>query len=231
MGHYLVIAHGVRQPQDLAACVAGLLASDDQAVCTLLVTATHPLRALKGQTRELELLARARAEAARISLQAAGVYPARTVVGDGSSLVAAEDELRLRPDVYDALVLCTERPGLRSWIAGDLRTQLERRTGLPAFHTFIGIPDPWRRRPEPRMPRLARWWARTRLASPDTEQPRVVPTRRQLLPMVCLIVAYLIGGLLLAFTVNRGFLLNDAVALVVYTLVFGGLFLVSRFES
>jgi hypothetical protein len=49
--------------------------------------------------------------------------------------------------------------------------------------------------------------------------------------MACLIAAYLLGGLVLALTVNPGFLLNDAVALVVYTLVFGGLFVVSRFES
>jgi hypothetical protein len=231
MAHYLVVAHGVEKPAELAACVRELLVSDAQAACSLLVTATHPLRALKGQTRELELLARGRAEAARSSLQAAGIYPARIVVGDGSPLVAAEDELRLRPDVYDALVLCTGRPGVRSWLIGDLRTQLEERTGLPAFHTFTGAADPWRRRPQPRMPRLARLWARTRLAPPVADQARVVPTGRKLLPMACLIAAYLLGGLVLALTVNPGFLLNDAVALVVYTLVFGGLFVVSRFES
>jgi hypothetical protein len=231
MPHYLVVAHGIAQPDELAGCLASLLADDPQAACSLLVTATHPLRALKGQTRELEMLARQRASAARVSLEANAIFLARSVVGDGSPIVAVEDELRLRPEVYDAIVLCTSRPGLRSWLVGDVRTQLEERTGLPVFHTFVGAIDPWRRVRKPRVARLSRWWERTRLAPSTADNARAVPTRRQLIPMACLVAAYLLGGLVLAFTVNPGFLLNDAVALVVYTVVLGGLLLVLRIES
>src|SRR5688500_15252234 len=111
MPHYLVVAHGIAQPDELAGCLASLLADDPHAACSLLVTATHPLRALKGQTRELEVLARQRAVVARASLEAKAIFLARSVVGDGSPVVAVEDELRLRPEVYDAIVLCTSRPG------------------------------------------------------------------------------------------------------------------------
>jgi hypothetical protein len=231
MPHYLVVSHGVAQPEELASCLAELLADDPHAACSLLITATHPLRALKGQTRELELLARQRGVAARASLEGKGIFLARSVVGDGSPIVAVEDELRLRPEVYDAVVLCTSRPGLRSWLVGDVRTQLEERTGLPVLHTFSGTPDPWRRARKPRIPRLSRWWDRTRLAPSTADGTRAVPTRRQLIPMACLMAAYLLGGLVLAFTVSPGFLLNDAVALVVYTVVLGGLLLVLRIES
>jgi nucleotide-binding universal stress UspA family protein len=231
MPHYLVVAHDVASPEDLASCLSGLLADDPNAAYSLLVTATHPLRALKGQTRELEALARKRAAAAREQLEASGIYLARSIVGDGSPVVAVEDELRVRPEVYDAIVLCTGRPGLRSWVFGDTRTQIEEKARLPVFHTFVGATDALKRARKPRIPRLAQWWERTRLAPTEPETGSVAPTRRQLIPMACLMAAYLLGGLVLAVTVSPGFLLNDAVALVVYTVVLGGLLAVLRMES
>lgn len=229
MAHYLVVAHGIAGPEELTRCMQRLLADDAQAALTLLVTATHPLRYLVADPRRLEQQALERARQARERLQGAGVYPVRVLVGDGAGSVAVEDELRQRPDTYDAVVLCTGRPGLRAWLAGDLRTHMEQRAGLPVFHLYEGKPELWRRVPAPRMPRLSRWWEWTRLQSSAAEP--AVPSRQQYVPILLLMAAYLIGGLILALTVNPGFLLNDAVALVVYTVVIGGLLVVLRYES
>ena len=229
MAHYLVIAHGTADRADLVTCLRRITRDDTAAACTLLVTATDPFRHLSGHTPELEIAAMAHAHAARTRLEAAGIYLARTITGDGSPLMAAEDELRRRPDTYDAIVLCTPRPGLRAWLDGDLRTHIEERAMLPVFHFHVELRDPWKRTRAPRMPRLSVWWERTRLAPSPTED--VVPLRRQMLPVLALMALYLAGGLGLALTVNRGFLLNDAVALVVYTVVVGGLLLVLRSEA
>lgn len=227
MTHYLVVSHGIAL-DDLAAGLARLRDDDPGAAFTLLETATHPLRFLKGHTRELVAAAERRAEAARDALRDAGVYLARTMVGDGAPTVAVSDELRDRPDLYDAIVLCTGRPGIRDWLLGDRRTRLEEESGLPVLHVTPGADDPWQRAARPRFPRLAPWWARTRIEGrPESGAPRL----RQLLPIVGLVVAYLLGGLALAFTVNRGFLITDAVAFLVSLLVIGGLLLAFRIES
>lgn len=223
MSHYLVVAHGITA-SDLVTCLRRLTVDDARGAFTLLETATHAWQAFTGQTPALEAAARARTREGRARLEAAGVYLVRTLVGDGSPQVAVDDEMRSRPETYDAVVLCTARPGLRAWLAGDLRTRIEARAGLPVFHLHAASADPWRRVRTPRSARLSRWWERTLLApSPAEATGSAVPSRRQLLPVVCLLLAYLAGGLALAIGVDRGFLLNDAIALVVYTVVIGGL--------
>ncbi len=82
---------------------------------------------------------------------------------------------------------------------------------------------------------LARLWRRTRLQErrkPGNEYgPPRPPTGRELLPILAVMSVYLAGGLTLALTVNRGFYLNDLVALIVYTVVVGGLLFAMRHES
>ena len=58
-----------------------------------------------------------------------------------------------------------------------------------------------------------------------------MPSRRQMLPFYALMALYLLGGLSLAVFVNRGFLLNDAVAAVLYTVVIGGLLALLRRQA
>ena len=52
-----------------------------------------------------------------------------------------------------------------------------------------------------------------------------------MLPFFVLMALYLLGGLSLAVFVNRGFLLNDFVAAILYTVVIGGLLVVLRRET
>jgi hypothetical protein len=228
VAHYLVVGHRIAA-DELMTCLWRLSADDARGAFTLLETATHPWQAFTGHTPALEAAALARAGEARARLEEAGVYLVRTLAGDGSVLTAVADELRSRPETYDAVALCTPRPGLRVFLDGDLRTQLEAREGLPVLHVYAGASDIWRRVPRPRIPWLARWWALTRLAPSVAEaQGGAALSRRHLLPVICLVLVYLTGCLGLAIGVNRGFLLNDAVALVVYTAVIGGLFVALR---
>ncbi len=99
------------------------------------------------------------------------------------------------------------------------------------LHLHARSPDTWSRAPAPRSARWSRWWALTRFAPSTAERTGASPTRRQLLPVLLLMLVYLAGGLVLAITVNRGFLLNAAVALVLYSSVIGGLLLLLRHES
>jgi hypothetical protein len=229
--HYLVVAHGI-EADELVTCLRRLAADDARGVFTLLETATHPLQAFTGHTRELEDLALGRVREAQVQLRAAGVYLVRVLAGDGSVLTAVADEVRARPETYDAVALCTPRPGWRAWLMGDLRTQLEAREGLPVLHLHAGASDVWGRAPRPRNARVSRWWALTRLA-PSTEEAGRGPmlSRRDLRPVLGLLCVYLVGCLGLAIGVNRGFLLNDAIAIVVYSVVIGGLFFALRSEA
>jgi hypothetical protein len=227
MTHYLVVAHRIA-PAELGAALEPLTAAGAGDALTLLVTSTHPLRALKGHTPELEAAARARGAEATAELRARGVHLARTLTGDGAPAVAVADELRAHPERYDAIALVTSRPAAPGWLRGDARAQLEEAAGLPVVHLYPGKPDPWERAPRPRFRRLSRLWARTR---PAGGGPAGVPSRRQLLPVLAFMAAYLLGGLSLALTVNPAFLLNDGVAIIVYAAVLGGLLLLLRSES
>lgn len=230
MAHYLVVAHGIADPRDLGTLVHSLVTDDPAAACTLLVTATHWMRPLAGHTYALERLARGWGEEAREVLREDGLYFARVIPGDGSASLAVEDELRAHPDHYDAIVLCTPRArGLRGWFEGDLRRRVQECVPLPVFHLFEGASSPWAREPRPRIGWLSRIWDKTRFQS-DRAEP-LSPSRRQMLPFFVLMALYLLGGLSLAVFVNRGFLLNDLVAAILYTVVIGGLLVVLRRET
>lgn len=230
MAHYLVVAHALPEPTGLLPLLRRLLADDAAAALTLLVTATHGRGLLGAHTPALERLARGWGEEARERLREGGVYLTRVLPGDGNAATAVEDELRAHPDRYDAVVLCTPRArGMRGWVEGDLRASIAQRVPLPVFHLFDGVATPWGREPRPRIGWLSRLWERTRFAS-SAEEP-VVPSRRQMLPFYALMALYLLGGLSLAVFVNRGFLLNDAVAAVLYTVVIGGLLALLRREA
>ncbi len=218
MTHYLVIAHG-GIGAELASSLGRVLVDDPAAVFTLLVPDARAAR---------EREAAGSARLAREQMQATGIHPVRALAGDGSPAVAVDDELRLHPGMYDAILLCTPPPGLRSWIGGDLRTQLEERAGLPTLHLHPRAVDTWSRARAPRSVRWTRWWEWTRFASTAEDRAGAAPTGRQLLPVLAMMLVYLSAGLVLAFTVNRGFLFTDAVAFLLYAAVVGGLLFLLR---
>ncbi|MGE0229290.1 MAG: hypothetical protein AB7I38_09775 [Dehalococcoidia bacterium] len=233
MNHYLVIAHRTAASPELASCLTRLVAADPRAALTLLVTATHG--PLEEHSEAVSRHARQLADDARATLAAAGVYLVAALIGAGSPFVAAQDELREHPDVYDAVILLTRPPRLLGRLATNVRARIEAESGLPVLHAHRGWLEPWRDGRQRPPDRLARLWRRTRLEERrEPGQPFLRPTppkARDLLPVVALMLCYLAGGLTLALTVNRAFYLNDAVAIVVYTVVIGGLLLVMRSES
>lgn len=233
MNHYLVIAHGTATSPDLVVSLSRLVAADPYSAFTLLVTATHAPWVEQNIYYEEQALQRG--EESRHLLEAAGVFLARVMVGAGSPLVAVQDEIIANPEMYDAIVLHTRPPGLLSRVNGDARQRIEERTGVPTFHAYRGSDEPWRG-PRAKPPGLlGRLWQRTRFEEhrkPGNEYgPPAPPTGRELLPILAVMSLYLAGGLTLALTVNRGFYLNDAVALIVYTVVVGGLLFAMRHES
>lgn len=228
-----MIAHRTAASPDLTDCLSRLVRADPYAAITLLVTAVHsPFEEQSAVVRER---ASRLAQQARTSLAEAGVHLVRVDVAAGSPVVAAQDELIEHPDTYDAIILHTRPRGLIARLSGNLRARIEDRSGLPVFHAYRGWAEPWREGRQRPPGRLARVWRRTRFEEPPRPgephlRPRP-PQRRELLPVAALMLCYLAGGLTLALTVNRGFYLNDAVAIVVYTVVIGGLLLAMRHEA
>jgi hypothetical protein len=233
VNHYLVIAHRTATSPDLAESLSRLAAADPYSAFTLLVTATHHVWV--EQNAYIEAQAAQRAEEGRRLLEAAGVYLARVMVGAGSPAVAAQDELLAHPETYDAIILHTPPPRLVDRVTGDLRRRIEGFAGMPVFHAYRGAEEPWRNDRVRPPGRLARLWRRTRFEEKPRpgEEPGVrhAPTWREMLPIIAVMLLYLAGGLTLALTVNPGFYLNDIVALIVYSVVVGGLLFAMRHES
>lgn len=233
MNHYLVIAHRTATSPDLAESLSRLAAADPYSAFTLLVTATHNVFTERDATAEAQ--ARQRAEEGRLLLEASGVYLARVVIGAGSPEAAAQDELIASPDTYDAIIVHTPPPGHVDRVRGDLCHRIKEFAHIPVFHAYRGAEEPWRGDRVRPPGRLGRLWQRTRFEErpPPGAEPRVrhVPTRREMLPVIALMLLYLAGGLTLAITVNRGFYFTDAVALVLYSVVVGGLLFAIRHES
>jgi hypothetical protein len=55
------------------------------------------------------------------------------IIGDGSPLLAIEDELRAQPEKYEAIVLSTLPPGISRWLRLDVHNQAERKFGIPVI--------------------------------------------------------------------------------------------------
>ena len=134
MTHYLVVAHQTATSAELLQRVSELAATDPATIFTLLVPATpvvHLLTWAEGETNEI---ARQRAEEARERFEGTGLNVAEAKAGDGSPLLAIEDELRAHPGEYDAVVLSTLPPGVSRWLRLDVHHQAERKFRLPVIH-------------------------------------------------------------------------------------------------
>jgi hypothetical protein len=155
----------------------------------------------------------------------AGLRVERSVIGDASPVLAVEDELRLAPEAYEAVVLATRPPGPARMLGLDAHTRADG-LPLPVVHVFAGhagaIADP------------LIWRVRRRLAlagHPLASLVRAVDDRRLgtvllLLPMLC----YLSIGLGLALFVNRRFFITDAVALAIDAILVASLLMMERGE-
>jgi hypothetical protein len=160
---------------------------------------------------------------ATAQLQRAGIHLERAAIGDESPLLAVEDQLRLAPTTYEAVVLATRPPGLSRLLGLDVHARA-RKLPLPVLHVYAGreggIPDPliWR----------ARAWA-LRALDPVRALGRAVEQRRLgTLLIVLPMLVYLSIGLGLALFVNRRFFFTDAVALGIDVILVTALLLMER---
>jgi len=134
MAQYLVVAHQTAGSPELVSKARQLAVEDPNAQFVLLVPATpisHLLTWVEGEAREA---AQRSAEAASSRMQEAGIAVSRTAVGDGSPMVAIEDELRQSRERFDAIIVSTLPLGISKWLGLDLPRKVERKFGLPVIH-------------------------------------------------------------------------------------------------
>jgi hypothetical protein len=160
-------------------------------------------------------------------LRRRGLRVERTAVGDASPLWAVEDELRAHPYDYDAVALASRVPRVRSRLLGRDVQWRARALPLPVIPVFDGPAD--------HLPRplgeharfiASRPGAFLRLVSRLLQRPRL-----GLFVMMLPIFVYLSAGLALALFVDRGFLLTEALAAVLYTALIAGVVIIERTEG
>ena len=230
MAHYLVVAHQTATSPQLIDRLARIARDEPYARFVMLVPATHPKHVLRREdgdrlflweAGEAHAMAEERALEARTLLEQAGLRLSSTIVGDDSPLLAIEDELRAHPSTYDGIVLSTLPPGISRWVRMDIRGQAQRRFDLPILLVSEGAEE--------------ESWVQKR-AEPDSPSDRRalgflgwVTGRRGLAAIAVVAIVYLAATAVLALAVDRGFFVNDAIALAVFAVFFIGLWLGERY--
>ena len=160
-------------------------------------------------------------------LRRRGLRVDRAITGDPSPVWAIEDELRSHRHEYDAVILASPVPRVRTRLLG--RDAHSRADALPVqiIHVFEGdatrLPRPLThtlRRIASQPSRFAGWVAAL------LRRPRL-----GLLIMMLPALVYLTGGLGLALFVNRAFLITEALALVLYTAMITAVVVLERTEE
>ena len=157
-------------------------------------------------------------------LRGAGLRVGAVRVGDASPLSAIADELRDHPNEHDAIVLSMLSRGRSRWIEQDVHAEAVRRFDLPVLRVVEGEPstiadfDPASIMPSPRQ------------VVPDRERGRLTRMlgRVGIRHIVAVMLLYVVGALVLAIAYDRAFLFNDALALIVFTTLIGGLIAIER---
>lgn len=134
MKRYLIVAHQTAESPELMAKVGELVKADPTAEFTILVPATPVQHLLTWWEGEKQAVAHAQSQAAAEALRKAAVEVNEALVGDASPANAIGDELRRRPDYYDALIVCTFPQGLSRWLQLDLLSQAQRIANVPIIH-------------------------------------------------------------------------------------------------
>ena len=134
MRRYLVVAHQTATSPELLRRLQQLAADDPEATFTLVVPATPVSHLVHWEEGEARANARKSGQEASELYRRDGLKVEGTRIGDGSPMLAIEDELRARPGEYDAIVLSTFPPGVSRWLRLDAHTQAERKFNLPVIH-------------------------------------------------------------------------------------------------
>lgn len=153
MSRYLVVAHQTATSSELLQRLLELTTDDPHAAFTLLVPASPVTHLLVWEEGETQAVAQNRAREAKALFESSGLDVVRTLVGDGSPLLAIGDELRRHPYEYDVIVLSTLPPGISRWLRLDVYNQAERKFNLPVIRVVAqrvksadaaGTHRPWR---------------------------------------------------------------------------------------
>jgi hypothetical protein len=223
MARYLIVAHQTAASRTLIERAQTLAAEDRGATFTLLIPATHATDVMRSEPdsrftwEEHAVWERAHAKAteARAEFEQAGLRLDAASIGDASPVLAVEDELRMRPGHYDAILLSTLPPARSRWLEDDVDGRLKR-LGLPVIHVS-GNANPIRRPGATLRQMLSRAIpARVRTLGQRIAASDGAP---ELALIGMLMGIYVIGSTVLALTVNRTFFMNDLMAIA----VFGGL--------
>ena len=223
MSRYLVVAHQTATSPELMEQARRIASEDREATFTLLIPATHPTHLLHGipesrfvwDEERTYAIAERRARDARAHFERAGFQVDRTVIGDASPVLAIEDELRLRPG-YDTIVLSTLPAGRSRWLLSGIGSQVAK-FGIPVVHVG-GQPAP------PPRPSLL-----SRIPVPRALRELAGGGERAtIVAIAALMLVYLTGSTILALRIDRGFFLNDAMALVAFSVIIGGLAYAAR---
>lgn len=140
MTKYLVVAHQTTTSPELLQRLLELATNDPTATFKLLVPATPVVHLFTWEEGETQTIAKQRAEEAKSVFEGYGLNVAQTKVGDGSPILAIEDELRAHPEKYDAVVLGTLPPGISRWLGRDVHNQAARKFGIPVIHVVVQRP-------------------------------------------------------------------------------------------
>ena len=133
MSNYLVVAHQTATSPELLKRASEIADRDSGALFTLLVPATPKLHLLTWEEGETQEIARLRAKEAKQRFESSALRVEAAKVGDGSPMLAIEDELRINPEKYDAIVLSTFPPGFSRWLGMDVQDRAERKFDLPSM--------------------------------------------------------------------------------------------------
>jgi hypothetical protein len=232
MARYLIVAHQTAASRALIERAQALTEQDRGATFTLLIPATHATDVMQSEPNsrftweEHAVWERAHAKAteARKEFEDSGLRLEAALIGDASPVLAVEDELRMQPGSYDAILLSTLPRARSRWLEDDVDGRL-RRLGLPVIHVSGSANPTWRplnalknalaRIPIPRSVRTL--WQRL---DEDGLSGVVV--------IAALMALYLLGSAVLAVTVDRTFFLNDLIAIAVFSAIIGWMLLSRR---
>jgi hypothetical protein len=227
MARYLIVAHQTAASRALIERAQTLLEEDRSATFTLLIPATHATDILQTEpgarfTWEEHAVwqrAHAKADEPRSEFEQAGLHLQAALIGDASPVLAVEDELRMHPAAYDAILLSTLPRARSRWLEEDVDTRL-RKLGLPVIHV-AGEPNPiWR-------PGMALKRALSRIPVPgmlrSVGRPLHPHGMSGMMVILALMALYLAGSAALAVTIDRTFFMNDVVAIAVFGALMGGL--------
>ena len=220
MTHILVVAHETATSRLLLERVTELRAHDPALRISLLVPETPVNRLLVWEQTESHDAAETRLREARAMFSEAGVEVASWNVGDADPVLAIEDAIRTSGQHYDAVLLSTLAPGRSRWLRIDAPHRAQRSVDVPVLVAIPGDDEAWQES-------FAALEEYQRTGIPAAHAPPDRPSRFFARPsiwtIVLLMFIYLSGSAVLAVTVDRGFLLNDAVALVLFALMLGAI--------